>query len=85
MKKLKFKLKKNTYKLKKIYSLDIFNTKKTTKFNNLLNLGNYISKIKLYTFIYPKIICSLKLGSNFSKQASLISLFYLKNFLNKNL
>lgn len=81
----KLKLLKNNKKKYKLYNLKIANLKKTTKVNNLLNLGNYISNIKLYTFIYPKIISYSKLGSNISKQFSLISFYYLIKFLNKNI
>lgn len=86
MTKLKFvKNNQKKNKVKKIYFLKIASTKKTTKFNHLINLGSYIANKKLYTFKYPLIISYSKLGSNLSKQVSLISLFYLKNILNKNI
>lgn len=82
---IKLKLVKNNKK--NIYKLKLTKVKKTTKFNTLLNFGTYISNsnIKIYKFLYFKIISYFKLGSNLSKQFSLISLYYLKNFLNKNL
>lgn len=85
MTKLKFFKDKKQYKFKKVYFLKLADTKKTTKFNHSLNLGNYSSNLKFFIFKYPKIIFYSKLGSNISKQFPLISLFYLKNFLNKNI
>nr|ANJ44349.1 ORF-C [Cyclospora cayetanensis]ANN13312.1 ORF-C [Cyclospora cayetanensis]ANN13341.1 ORF-C [Cyclospora cayetanensis]ANN13370.1 ORF-C [Cyclospora cayetanensis]ANN13399.1 ORF-C [Cyclospora cayetanensis] len=83
MAKLKFlKVKK---KHKQIFFLKLTKKKKTTKFNNSLFLGNYISNINIYIFLYLRIIFYSKLGVNNSKQFTLISLFYLKNFLNKNI
>lgn len=80
----KLKLLKNKKKYK-LYNLRLTNLKKTTKFNSLLNLGNYISNIKLYLFMYSKIISYFKLGSIISKQFVLISLYYLINLLYKNI
>lgn len=77
------KYKKN-FKYKFIYTLRISYLKKTTKINFLINLGNYISNINIYIFLYPKIIFYSKLGSNISKKFSLISLYYLKNLLINN-
>lgn len=87
MTKIKFlttkKIKKNLNK--KIYFIRIANRDKTTKFNSNLKLGGYFPNIKLYKFIYYKIISYSKLGADFSKQFSLRSFFYLKKLLLKNI
>lgn len=87
MTKIKFlitkKRKKNLHK--KIYFIRIANSNKTTKFNYNLKLGSYFPNVKLYKFIYYKIISYSKLGADFSKQFSLRSFFYLRKFLIKNI
>ncbi len=80
MMKLKFiKNSPKKYKLNYIFML------KSTKKKNFNILGKYIPSIKLYILKYPNIIFSLKLGYNHSKQSYLLSLFYLKKILEKNL
>lgn len=83
MTKLKFIVKnKKNHKLKKVYNI---NSKKTMKFNRQMKLGTYVPNIKLYIFVYSILISYLKLGYTFSKQFSLLSLFYLKKILKQNL
>lgn len=85
MTKIKFYINKNKKKndLKKIYFIKMKNN--NINYSKKLFLGSYISKIKLYIFIYIKIITYYKLANNFSKQFSLRSLFYLKKLLSKNI
>ncbi len=82
---LKFlKAKQKKHKRNKLYLLRIATTKKTTKFNHSIYLGSYVSNLKLYKLIYPEIISFLKLGANYAKQSSVISLFFLKKMLKQN-
>lgn len=76
---MKLKVLKNKKKYK------LYNLKKKIKFNKILNLGKCLSYNKLYIFMYQQIISYFKLGSNNSKQFLLISIYFLKYFLNKNI
>lgn len=83
--KIKFYINKKKIKSEKTYSLYLRKKNIKTNYSKAMKLGNYISKIKLYMFLYSKLIAYFKLGTHFSKRFSLRSFFYLKNLLDKNI
>lgn len=67
------------------YSVNL--EKKNVKANYFkeLELGRCTPKIKFYMFRHVKVIAYSKLGASLSKRFPLKSLFYLKDFLAKNM
>ena len=84
--KIKFcRNKEKSSPVKAYYSIKLKRKNIKMNYSKGLELGGCISRIKSYIFTYAKIIAYSKLGADLSKRLSLRSLFYLKNFLSKNM